>query len=100
MDTLATAAKIEVVLKIKEVPAGARQVKNGRTEFALDADGQEVTVTVRPRMWQKLEQVAADWPQWVASITGKLGTRTPQSFVLEPVVQTFERKAKDASPPA
>ncbi|MBV9851491.1 MAG: fertility inhibition FinO-like protein [Armatimonadetes bacterium] len=93
------AAKMEITLKISELPAGAHRVQNDWTEFVVNAEGQEVTVTVRPKMWNKLEQAQAEWPLWVASITGRMGPKTPLGFVLlEPAVQVFERKAREAAP--
>lgn len=98
---MATAAKMEITLKINELPAGAVKVKNDWTQFSLDAEGQEVTMTVRPKIWNKLTQAQAEWPLWVASVTGRMGPKTAKGFeLLDPAIQVFERKAKEATPAA
>ncbi|NEQ78519.1 MAG: hypothetical protein F6K23_39340 [Okeania sp. SIO2C9] len=52
-------------------------------------------MSVKPKTWKKMEQAAANYPQWVAAISGKLGEETDQGFVLQqPGVQVFEKKAK------
>jgi hypothetical protein len=54
-----------------------------------------VTITVKPKVWKKLTDAQANYPQWVAAIAGKLGDATENGFVLlEPNIQVFERKAK------
>jgi hypothetical protein len=94
---MAVEGKMEVTLKINEVPVG-RPVAHGWTEFSILADGQEIKMSVRPKVWAKLNQAQADWPSWVAAITGRMGPRTAKGFtMLEPAIQTFERKAKPAS---
>ncbi len=95
---MAVEAKLEITLKISELPTG-RAVANGWTEFAVIADGQEITMSVRPKVWSKLTQAQAEWPSWVAAITGRMGPRSPRGFtLLEPAIQTFERKPKPAVP--
>jgi hypothetical protein len=98
---MSTPGKLELTIKITDMPADVTTDKNGWKAFALDCDGVRVTVSVRPKMWTKLEQAAASWPLWVASITGKMGKRTTEGFTLEePAIQVFERKAKPAPAPA
>ena len=93
-----TAAKMEITLKISELPNDAHKGANDWTTFTVDAAGQHVGVTVRPKMWNKMTQAHAEWPLWVASITGRMGPKTDAGFVLlEPAIQVFERKAKAAS---
>jgi len=80
----------------------AAETATGWKMFTLDCEGQQATVTVRPKLWTKLEE-ATKWPLWVASVTGKMGPRTADGFaLLEPAIQAFERKAKPegASTPA
>lgn len=93
-----SAAKLEVTLKINELPRGVFTVLGGHKRFYLDCGGRAVTVTLRPKLWAKLETAARDWPQWVASVTGQMGPATPDGFELaEPNVQVFERKAKPSA---
>jgi hypothetical protein len=60
-----------------------------------------VTVTLRPKLFSKLETAATQWPEWVAAITGQMGPPTSDGFVLlEPNLQVFERKPKAPASPA
>ena len=61
------AAKMEVVLKISELPE-AETVENGWQKFELDADGIIVTVSVKPKMFKKLTQAQENFPQWVCLV--------------------------------
>lgn len=86
-----------VKIKINTLPTDAKTGANGWQEFVVEAEGQMVTVTVRPKIWNKLTQAAAQYPAWVAAITGKMGPRTPDGFTLnEPTIQVFEKKPKEA----
>ncbi|NET27045.1 fertility inhibition FinO-like protein [Okeania sp. SIO1I7] len=88
------AAKMEVVLKISELPE-AETVENGWQKFELDADGIIVSMTVKPKIFKKLTQASENYPQWVAAISGKMGESTENGFILEqPNIQTFEKKPK------
>ena len=93
--------KLEVLIKINELPTEVATTKNGWKEFKLDCGGRVVTVGLRPRMWNKLEQASKDWPLWLAAISGQMGQSVGTGFVLvEPSVQVFERKPKEPAPPA
>jgi hypothetical protein len=97
---MATSGKLEVTIKISELPA-AQTVENGWQQFEIDCDGSVVSVTLKPKVWKKLTDAQADYPVWVAAITGKMGELTGNGFVLlEPNVQTFEKKPKDPKPEA
>jgi hypothetical protein len=89
--------KLEVTIKINTMPADVTTDANGWKTLVVDCDGARVTVHVRPRVWNKLAQAAANWPMWVAAITGGMGPRTPDGFEMaEPNIQVFERKPKPA----
>jgi hypothetical protein len=46
-----------------------------------------------------LEDAQANYPQWVAAIAGKMGEANATGFVLlEPNIQVFEKKPKEAKP--
>jgi hypothetical protein len=96
--------KLEVTIKINAMPTDVATEANGWKTFVADCDGSRVTIRVRPRVWNKLAQAAANWPLWVAAISGGMGPRTADGFELaEPNIQVFERKAKPdpaAAPPA
>ena len=93
--------RLEVTIKIHDIPTDAITKSNGWKEFTLDCGGRPVQVTVRPRMWMRLEEAAAAYPLWVGSITGQMGVTQGKGFVLnEPALQVFERKARVVAPPA
>jgi hypothetical protein len=95
---MAVTGKLEITIKINQLPEPTPG-KNGWQAFEVDCDGQIIAVTVRPKVWKKLEDAQANYPQWVASITGKMGNRVKQGFILEePAIQVFERKAKEPKP--
>jgi hypothetical protein len=96
-----TAGKMEITIKINEMPAEVRSVENGWKEFDLDCDGPLVRVKVKPKMFKKLEQAQENYPMWVAAIAGKMGEAIPGGFVLDqPNIQVFERKPKEPKPEA
>jgi hypothetical protein len=98
---MTTPGKLEVTLKINQLPTEAITTKNGWKEFKVDCGGRSVTVALRPRMWNKLTEAAESWPLWLATISGQMGPSIGHGFVLaEPSVQVFERKDKDGPPPA
>lgn len=93
---MATPGKLELTIKISEFPANVMTVENGWKSFELDCDGRIVSVIVKPKVFKKLEQAQADYPQWVAAIAGKMGSATEKGFVLsEPNIQVFEKKPKE-----
>jgi hypothetical protein len=70
-------------------------VANNWKQFDIDCDGVVVTLVIKPKVWKKLEEAQAAYPQWVAAIKGKLGQRTAKGFMLDEVgIQAFEKKAK------
>ncbi len=86
--------KLEVTIKINELPE-AKLVENGWERFEIDCDGRVISITVKPKVWKKLTDADANYPQWVAAIAGKMGEPTSDGFVLlEPNIQVFERKPK------
>jgi hypothetical protein len=104
-----TPGKLDVVIKINQLPTEVTTTKAGWKEFKLECGGRTVTVALRPRMWNKLTEAAANWPRRLAAISGQMGQSVGQGFALsEPSVQVFEGKAKEtpvsaeagAEPPA
>jgi lipopolysaccharide export LptBFGC system permease protein LptF len=92
--------KMELTLKINEIPADVRTLENGWKQFDIDTGEQIVTVTLKAKMFKKLEQAQENYPQWVAAIAGKMEEKTDKGFVLnEPNIQTFERKPKESKQP-
>jgi hypothetical protein len=83
--------KLELTIKINEMPADVETVENGWKQFHLDGDGQLVRVTVKPKVFKKLEQAQENYPMWVATIAkrcceaqiaGKMGERMHGSFLV------------------
>lgn len=90
-----TPGKMEITIKINQFPSDVATVQNGWKEFRVECNGREVSITLRPKMFTKLEEAKAKYPEWVAAITGQMGPETPKGFVLsEPNIQVFERKPK------
>ena len=86
--------KLEITIKISELP-NATAVENGWQRFDIDCDGRIISVTVKPKIWKKLTDAQANFPQWVGAIAGSMGEATENGFVLlEPNIQVFEKKPK------
>ncbi|MFZ4555541.1 MAG: fertility inhibition FinO-like protein [Pseudanabaena sp.] len=96
---MAIQGKLELTIKISELPVDVSVDKNGWKSFDLDCDGQILSVTVKPKVFKKLEDAQASYSQWVAAIAGKMGEATETGFVLlDPNIQVFEKKPKEAKP--
>jgi hypothetical protein len=94
-----TPGKMELTIKINEMPADVRTVENGWKEFDLDCDGQLVRIKVKPKVFKKLEQAQESYPLWIAAIAGKMGEAMEGGFMLDqPNIQVFERKPKEPKP--
>ena len=91
--------KLEITIKINELPTIASTDKSGWITFYLDCDGRIFTATVKPKVFKKLQNAQADFPMWVAAIAGKLGAVKEEGFILdEPNIQVFEKKPKEVKP--
>ncbi len=88
--------KLELTIKISEFPENVQTVENGWKSFEVDCEGRVASITVKPKMFKKLEDAKANYPLWTAAIAGKLGYVGKDGFiVLEPNIQVFERKPKE-----
>jgi hypothetical protein len=88
-----TPARAEVIVKFHQVPP-AREDKDGVT-IELDCDGWVVAATLKAKSWRKALAAMAQYPQWVAAVSGRLGRRTPQGFALDEAgIQVFEKQPK------
>lgn len=77
--------------------------KEGKTSsiirFERRSPSHIFSVTVKPKVFKKLEDAQADFPMWVAAIAGKLGEATEKGFILaDPNIQVFEKKPKEPKP--
>jgi len=98
-DEMAISGKLEITIKINAFPDEVKTTQNAWKSFDIDCDGQVVTIIVKPKVFKKLEEAQANYPMWVAAITGKMGARTPDGFVLDsPSISTFERRPKESEP--
>jgi hypothetical protein len=93
--------RLELTLKFSDLPK-PMPVKSGM-KIGIQTDSALVVATLPPKAWKKLEKAQAEWPQWVAALTGKLGTRAGADgeavVVLEqPALQVFEKTAKLSQP--
>jgi len=87
--------RLELTIKINELPS-PEPVENGWQQFSIDCEGVVFKVTVRPKIWRRLEEAEKNYPMWVAAVSGKLGAKTDDGYVLEqPSIQAFERKPKE-----
>ncbi len=88
-----TKGKLEINIKINQLPTQSQTIKRGWQRFYVNVEGQIVQMKVRPRTWNKLLKANEEYPTWVASITGKMGHRIKNGFeLLEPSIQVYERK--------
>jgi hypothetical protein len=87
--------KIDVMLKINELPANSKTTRNDWEGFIIKAGDASVKMTVRPKVWGKLQRANRDYPSWVANIRGKMGTIKKDGFELEtPGIQIFDTSKK------
>jgi sRNA-binding protein len=98
---MAIPGKLDVTLKINQLPQ-AKPTSAQTMVFVVQAEGRMVVVELKNKAWKNLATAAANYPQWVAAITGQLGAALEGGFRLDnPSVQVFEKKAKpDATAPA
>jgi hypothetical protein len=90
--------KLEVTIKINELPAISSTDKNSWISFHIACGDRLFSATVKPKVFKKLQDAQANYPEWVAAIAGKLGNPTDQGFVLdEPNIQVFEKKPKEVA---
>lgn len=91
--SMAIPAKVDVTVKFSELP----KVRFGAISvaFAVEAEGQTILIEVGKKAWRKLEAAVAEWPEWVCTIQGKMGSPIEGGFQLrDPGLQVFEKKPK------
>lgn len=87
--------KLEVTVKINEIPEGMVPVKGNLCSFYLDCDKRKITVVLKQKQWDKLQASAKEFAQWVCAITGKVGDLSSDGFeLIDCNLQVFERKPK------
>lgn len=58
--------KMEFKIKINELPTDIEILENKWVAFVIDAEPDQVKVTIRPKNWKKWQKAATDYPAWVA----------------------------------
>ena len=90
--------KLEVTIKINELPVIASTDKNGWLTFHIECGDRLFSATVKPKVFKKLQDAQANYPQSDAAIAGNLGNPTDLGFMLdEPNIQVFEKKPKEVA---
>ena len=93
---MAITGKLELTIKINGYPDNVRIGKDDSRQFEVDCDGQIIIIKLKLKAFKKLDEAKANYPMWVAAITGKMGEETPNGFVLlDPALQVFEKKPKE-----
>ena len=57
-----TIGKLELIIKINELPNNIETNKDNWKTFELDCDSRVVFVTVKSKIWKKLEEAATNYP--------------------------------------
>ena len=86
-----TQGRLEVNIKITQLPNFVENIKNGWRRIYVNADGCLVQIKVRPKAWNKLLQANEEYSEWIATITGKIGAKIKGGFeLIEPAIQVYE----------
>ncbi|HEY9823914.1 MAG TPA: hypothetical protein V6D19_00585 [Stenomitos sp.] len=91
---MATPAKVQLTCKLNQVPQH-RILPDKQIEFFLrDGESERIfTVCMKPKVFKKLTDHG--YADWVAAISGEIGTATETGFELvNPSLQVFEKKPK------
>ncbi len=82
-------------LVITEIPKEVEIVKHGWYKFILDDENQKVSITVRPRVWNRIVKANDDFPMWRGKIRGKFGDyKEGMLFLKHPGIEISEKKPK------
>ncbi|MCK5877930.1 MAG: hypothetical protein KAG43_09860 [Candidatus Marithrix sp.] len=88
-----TKGRLEVNIKITQLPNWVETIKNDWRRVYINADGYLVQIKIRPKTWNKLLQANEEYSEWVATITGKMGIKIKDGFeLLEPAIQVYENQ--------
>ncbi|MFK5970388.1 MAG: hypothetical protein QM487_09750 [Candidatus Marithrix sp.] len=86
-----TQGRLEVNIKITQLPNFVENIKNGWRRVYVNADGCLIQIKIRPKAWNKLLQANEEYSDWIATITGKIGAKIKNGFeLLEPAIQVYE----------
>lgn len=59
---MAVAGKLELTIKISDFPTNVETLENGWKKFEVDCDGRIASITVKPKVFKKLEEAQANYP--------------------------------------
>lgn len=74
--------KLQLTVKIDQIPADVKTIENGYKQFEIDTGGQIVTLTFKPEVFKQLEQAEENYPLWVAVIVGQM-SNSNRGFLLK-----------------
>jgi hypothetical protein len=63
--------RLEVILKINQLPNWVETLKNNKQRICLNASGRIIQMDLRPKVWNKLIKANQEYPLWTAAIVGK-----------------------------
>ncbi len=90
-------ARVELTFKFNAFPNDAKELPEGWMQLDLNCDGHRFLVPLRPKAWNRLVEAQKTWPQWIAVVTGKIGSVEQGAVIVaEPGLQVFEKKPKSA----
>lgn len=78
-----TPGKLELTIKINQLPANVKTIKDGWKQFEVDTGEYIITLTLAPQKFKKLEQAQENYLQWEAIIVGHVGENTDRGFCLK-----------------
>jgi len=84
--------KMDVTIKISEIPSDVEILKNQWRKFIVKTEQYNILLKVRPKTWNKLKDASDKYSLWIAVINGKMGRFKDGAFELDqPGLQVFER---------
>lgn len=97
---MTVSGKLEVTIKINQLPTEVETTKNGWKEFTVSVGSRKAVIALRPRLWTRIESASQTFPHWIAVLTGQMGDDVAKGCfrLVEPNVQVFEYTPK--APPA
>jgi len=78
-----TSGKLELTIKINQIPDNVKTIRDGGKEFEVDTGAYIITLTLTPKGFKKLEQAQENYLQWVAVIVGHVTESTDRGFCLK-----------------
>ncbi|WP_228024161.1 fertility inhibition FinO-like protein [Synechocystis salina] len=64
---MTTPGKLKITIKINEFADDVQVNENNWKSFVIDCDGTQVSITVKPKVFKKVEQAKENYPMWVGA---------------------------------